>query len=157
MLTQALDSIGAPLSPPPDDILEMIAADLMATLGWTGEQARSVVSSVGSVDGPDPEQLAMQAAEEVQQWLHDSFLDTSWPRCPRHPNHPLWLGEDSPFMWHCPTTGAAVATLGHLDAVIAAPSEEEAALAQVQLEKEQGMTLATLARFVPALRRRLGR
>lgn len=29
--------------------------------------------------------------EETQQWLHDTFVDTTWPRCPEHGNHPLWL------------------------------------------------------------------
>ena len=48
---------------------------------------------------------------DVQQYFHDAFVDTVWPACPRHPNHPLWLhGED----WCCEQAGEAFAKLGEL-------------------------------------------
>ncbi|MDQ6949371.1 MAG: hypothetical protein M3256_24745 [Actinomycetota bacterium] len=157
MLTQALDSLDASHSPPPEEIVGLIAADLVATLGWTNEQASGVAATVGRVHDPDTELLAMEATEEVQVWLHDSFLDTSWPRCPQHPNHPLWLGEDQPFMWRCPRTGDDVAALGSLGTVVPAPTAEQAASAQVHLAEEQRWVRAMLEQVVPRLRRRLGR
>ncbi|MCA1708407.1 MAG: hypothetical protein LC808_36070, partial [Actinobacteria bacterium] len=102
MLTRALDGLGVPQAPPPGAVIDLIAPDLVATLGWTVDQAREVVATAGIVYEQDPELVAFQVAEEVQQWLHDSFLDTSWPPCPSHPNHPLWLAEDPPFTWRCP-------------------------------------------------------
>jgi hypothetical protein len=27
-----------------------------------------------------------------EQYFHDTFVDTTWPACPRHPNHPMWFG-----------------------------------------------------------------
>jgi hypothetical protein len=49
--------------------------------------------------------------EEVQQYLHDTFVDTTWPRCPEHSNHPLWYSDG---WWRCEQTGRAVAPLGGL-------------------------------------------
>ena len=65
MLTQALDSLDASQSPPPEAIVGLIAADLVATLGWTNEQASGVAATVGRVHDPDTEFLAMEATEEV--------------------------------------------------------------------------------------------
>jgi hypothetical protein len=49
--------------------------------------------------------------DDVQQELHDSFVDTSWPRCPMHPHHPLWYSGQS---WVCEQTGKSVAKLATL-------------------------------------------
>jgi hypothetical protein len=49
--------------------------------------------------------------EDVQQYFHDCFVDTTWPSCPRHPNHPLWLHDG---FWHCERDGVAIAKLGAL-------------------------------------------
>ena len=46
----------------------------------------------------------------VQQRLHDEFVDTTWPSCPLHKNHPLWYSEG---WWRCPQAGA-IARLGEL-------------------------------------------
>jgi hypothetical protein len=47
----------------------------------------------------------------VQQELHDSFVDTSWPQCPEHSNHPLWYWSG---WWQCRESGARIAPLGGL-------------------------------------------
>ncbi len=39
-----------------------------------------------------------RVAEAVQQYLMDTFVDTTWPACPRQPNHPLWFHEGA---WCC--------------------------------------------------------
>jgi hypothetical protein len=49
--------------------------------------------------------------DDVQQWLHDAFVDTSWPTCPDHPNHPLWYSDGA---WKCDESGRLVAPLGGL-------------------------------------------
>jgi hypothetical protein len=48
---------------------------------------------------------------DVQQYFHDTFVDTTWPACPRHPRHPLWYRAGS---WWCVQDGVAVASLGEL-------------------------------------------
>jgi len=155
MLVRALDGLETPQAPPPNDVIDLIAPDLVATLGWTVDQAREVVATAGTVYEQDPELVTFQVAEEVQQWLHDSFLDTSWPRCPSHRNHPLWLAEDPPFTWHCPRDAIAVAPLGQLDTVVSPPSQEPASAAREQLLREQRTTPAMIEQAAPALRRRL--
>lgn len=156
ILVRALDGLETPQAPPRDDVIDLIAPDLVATLGWTVDQARQVVATVGTVYEQDPELVAFQVAEEVQQWLHDSFLDTSWPPCPSHRHHPLWLGEEPPFTWHCPRDATPVALLGQLGTVVSPPSQEQAGAAREQLLHEQRTTLAMIEQLAPALRRRLG-
>lgn len=53
--------------------------------------------------------------EEVQQYFHDVYIDTTWPTCPRHPNHPLWLRGES---WRCERDDVPVARLGELEAAL---------------------------------------
>ena len=49
----------------------------------------------------------------LQQTAHDLFWDTTWPACPRHPNHPLWFQAERDA-WCCPRDGSAIARLGEL-------------------------------------------
>jgi hypothetical protein len=51
--------------------------------------------------------------DDVQQSFHDMFVDTTWPRCPDHPNHPVWYWEG---WWRCERTEKAVAPFGGLAA-----------------------------------------
>lgn len=58
--------------------------------------------------------LAAKLIDDVQQELHEAFVDTAWPHCPAHPNHPLWF-EDA--AWRCSDLGRPVAAPGDLEAV----------------------------------------
>jgi hypothetical protein len=49
--------------------------------------------------------------EDVQQEVHDTFVDTAWPACPHHAKHPLWYRDGA---WYCEQLGARVAALGEL-------------------------------------------
>ncbi len=121
--------IGVPVTP--DDVeraTKLIANDLVATFGWSRQLAEEFVRPEAEAqsdpdlwwmwDEPPRNQLdgyTFRVAEEVQQALHDTFTDTSWPNCPEHPNHPLWLDEDDvPLLWRCPVTNTPVAPLGQL-------------------------------------------
>jgi hypothetical protein len=77
---------------------EELAQEWMSTGESPVEARRSVDRSV--VDG-------------LQQTAHDLFWDTTWPACPRHPQHPLWYDEDREA-WCCRQDGVAVAPLGGL-------------------------------------------
>jgi hypothetical protein len=55
------------------------------------------------------EDFAYKVVEDVQQYLMDCFIDTTWPACPFHPNHPMWFENG---MW-C-ADGKPVAKLGEL-------------------------------------------
>jgi hypothetical protein len=97
--------------------VELVTHDLVATLGWdtrtatrlAGREARKVAQFARADD------YICRVAEEVQQYLHDTFVDTTWPACPHHPRHPLWLNNHPPpFAWHCPASGQPIAAIGEL-------------------------------------------
>jgi hypothetical protein len=52
-----------------------------------------------------------KVVEDVQQEFHDLFIDTSWPACPLHHRHPLWLRDGQ---WTCAESRVPVAPLGQL-------------------------------------------
>jgi len=56
-----------------------------------------------------------RVVDDVQQSLHDSFIDTTWPRCPWHPNHPLWFSDG---WWRCERAEKSVAPLGALPSTV---------------------------------------
>jgi hypothetical protein len=111
----------------------LIAHDLTATLGWGHARAQAEArDALGNrmqfpLDGLAWEQLdpatrqevlgdlVVEAVEDLQQRLHDTFVDTTWPACPRHRQHPRWLGEGDRggTAWCCPRDDAAIGPLGH--------------------------------------------
>jgi hypothetical protein len=105
-----------------EDAASAILADVKATgrLGAdTTDAVQSMAENLAVIEfyGEEPpDAFAMALAEDVQQWLHDTFQDTSWPHCPDHPNYPLWLDSkdgDRP-RWRCPATGGLFGPLGRI-------------------------------------------
>jgi hypothetical protein len=94
-------------------VVGLVSRDLVATVGPGLEhiaiaeaaRIRLFVSRVAEYEG--------RVVDDVQQRLHDEHLDTTWPTCPQHPNHPLWYSDG---WWRCPTSGM-VARLGELGGV----------------------------------------
>lgn len=86
-------------------------------------------ASAGGIDY-DAADTALWIAEAVQEDMiegHDGLPRmVTWPACPDHPAHPLWLkrsGEDDPNTdqadwhdpaWTCTRTGVVIAELGEL-------------------------------------------
>jgi len=102
-----------------DAVVALLVADLRGTLSWTEDQARTFVQREADMQATyvdDAGRLAWHLTESIQQRLHDEFVDTTWPACPIHHRHPLWLNEDDegPWFWRCRETGQAIAPLGHL-------------------------------------------
>ena len=108
-----------------DRAISLIQQDLIATLGWSRGRARELAeveaASKARLDIWDGDVLGegrfiLAVAEEVQQDLHDTFEDTTWPSCPRHPNHPLWLrlGEGPVPVWQCTDDQTDYGNLGEL-------------------------------------------
>ncbi len=102
-------------APVPADHVADVAARLTRDLQGTGHGAH-----VGFVDHVvanvltfvhDVEWFTVRVVEDVQQAMHDCFVDTVWPRCPRHTTHPLWLHGG---VWMCETDRVAIAALGAL-------------------------------------------
>jgi hypothetical protein len=61
-----------------------------------------------------PAQHVGDVVDDVQQYFHDAFVDTTWHGCPHHPNHPLWFSQlqqassrssPKPFGWRAEPEG----------------------------------------------------
>ena len=63
----------------------------------------------------DLESLTEYFVGDVQQGFMDTYIDISWPACPRHPNHPMWFHDGA---WYCDRDGVALAKLGELDSIM---------------------------------------
>ena len=92
-----------------DEVVRLLARDVAATLG--AAHARAVEDLAANVLRLEIEHRGDKCVEDVQQYFQDTFVDTTWPACPRHPNHPLDYARGA---WHCPRDGATVARLGQL-------------------------------------------
>lgn len=94
--------------------LSLLTADVAATLGWTRDRADDLVTDEATTlvdflreedrNWPFPARIV----ERVQQRIHDEFIDTTWPPCPRHATHPLWITGQEPWLWECPSGGVQV-------------------------------------------------
>lgn len=88
---------------------EALIADVKATLGldYSREidaRARLLRTFAGSAP-------LDKLTEDMQQRIHDERIDTTWPACPGHGNHPLWPhGSD----WVCERDDMVIAAIGAL-------------------------------------------
>jgi hypothetical protein len=91
-------------------VLRHLFHDLHATLGTSYDYL--AVNNAGrlrqSID--DRWWYVHEVADMTQQDIHDEFIDTVWPKCPRH-NHPLWFHSG---WWWCESDdlSARVSRLG---------------------------------------------
>lgn len=127
-------------------VVQLLLQDAIATLGESArtpalllaehfvDNAHQQMQPVEARDGwPASDGVSLAEAQRFfdrelvdhfQQDVHDSFWDTTWPACPRHPNHPLWYREEQ-MAWCCPRDGAVIAALGNLGASLRPPLDEE--------------------------------
>jgi hypothetical protein len=91
------------------EILPLLQRDVAATLGPThGQMIAEIATDVRELHTGDEGE---KVVNDVQQYFHDTSVDTVWPACPRHANHPLWYRDGA---WWCVEDGVAVARLGEL-------------------------------------------
>jgi hypothetical protein len=92
-------------------VMNLLLGDLHATIGRKHDQL--VVDNAERlrqfIDRPD--EYLERVVEDTQQDIHDFFIDTTWPRCPLHQRHPLWLHDRG---WWCEKDKVLVAALGSL-------------------------------------------
>jgi hypothetical protein len=86
-----------------------LEADVIRTLG---ERYREIVAAAAANLASFGSDDAAKLVHDVQQELHDTFVDTTWPACARHGRHPLWYHEDG--WWWCEAEGIALYRLGEL-------------------------------------------
>jgi hypothetical protein len=95
-------------------IVQLLLLDVEATLGPDHQTVvrDNAVNVASFVD--DPVWYRDRLVEDVQQHFHDWFVDTTWPTCPRHSNHPMWLRGE---YWYCERDGEVIAKLGELHSI----------------------------------------
>lgn len=90
-------------------VVDLVGRDVVATIG-PGHLDMVVAAARHQRQFADSvESYLERVVEEVQQYIHDSFIDTAWPSCPHHPNHPMWFTDG---WWRA--DGQPVARLGDL-------------------------------------------
>ena len=91
-------------------VVQLLLRDVRATLGSIHDDI--VISNAKRLrEFTTMSDFEWHVANDVQQQIHDEFIDTSWPACPRHPHHPLWYGDRG---WSCDQEPEVVAPLGSL-------------------------------------------
>ena len=92
-------------------LIQLLKHDLAETVGggYDAEIEATLRRHRSFTD--DLSDLERRVVDDVQQYLHDTFVDTSWPACPDHSHHPLWYADG---WWRCEQSGTRVAPLGSL-------------------------------------------
>ena len=92
-------------------VIRLLRRDVSATVGHAHD-AEVVRLATNVLEYYEPPGVADKIVEQVQQYLHDAFVDTAWPACPRHPHHPMWFREDG--WWWCEQDRVPLVRLGEL-------------------------------------------
>src|SRR5689334_19118198 len=91
-----MEKPSAPLAETLKRLVPLLEADVVATLG---ESYRHVVRDETSHDMcGDPACYEERIVDNVQEQILESWIDTTWPACPRHGRHPLVYHEGG---WWC--------------------------------------------------------
>lgn len=91
-------------------LVGLLEQDLVATVGERFVSIAAAEAARVRLFAETLTEFEQRVVDDVQQRMHDEFIDTSWPPCPRHPRHPLWYAAG---FWHCPH-GGIIAALGEL-------------------------------------------
>jgi hypothetical protein len=103
---------GSPISQAvADRVARLLEQDLVETIGSGHESVVEEAVARIRMFAVNPAGFEQQVVDDVQQSLHDTFVDTTWPACPEHPNHPLWYSDG---WWLCERSGRRAAPLGRL-------------------------------------------
>jgi hypothetical protein len=92
-------------------VVSLLRADVEATIGPGHDEAIIEAAARRRLYADVPVQYVGDVVDDVQQYFHDAFVDTSWPACPYHPNHPLWFSDG---WWRCERIAGPIARLGAL-------------------------------------------
>jgi hypothetical protein len=92
-------------------VVHLLEMDVSATVG--GDHKHEIIEAATRIRvfADAPGDYEQRVVDDVQRWFHDTFVDTSWPRCPYHSNHPLWFSDG---WWRCEQSETPVAKLGAL-------------------------------------------
>jgi hypothetical protein len=92
-----------------EQVVPLLERDLARTLG--DNRVSLVRDAAENNRGLDRDDLGEKLVSDVQQIVHDTFVDSTWPACPKHLHHPLWYKDGS---WWCEADNVEIAPLGQL-------------------------------------------
>lgn len=93
----------------------LILRDVTATIGAGQEELVRLTACHHRQFCEDYDSYFARVAEDVQQYFHDVYISTTWPTCPRHPKHPMWITSSiDGLYWSCERDGDAIARVGDL-------------------------------------------
>lgn len=92
-------------------VVSLLRADVEATIGPGHDGAIIEAAARRRLWADVPAQYVGDVVDDVQQYFHDAVVDTTWPACPHHPNHPLWFSDG---WWRCERIEEPIARLGTL-------------------------------------------
>lgn len=92
-------------------IVRLLSLDVEATCGGGHAEVIGPIALSASACADTAEEYEQRVVDQVQQYFHDTCVDTTWPACPLHRNHPLWLMGG---WWTCKRNGVSIARLGEL-------------------------------------------
>ncbi|HET7696079.1 MAG TPA: hypothetical protein VFK57_10255 [Vicinamibacterales bacterium] len=95
-----------------EQVVELVLRDVEATLGASARREAAAFTRLerrlGNVPDDDPRAIV----DRLQTYIHDCFIDPTWPACPLHETHPLWFGKHD--AWWCAMDDVKIAPLGEL-------------------------------------------
>jgi len=94
-----------------DRVVSFLRRDVEATIGPGHDAAIIEYAARRRLHADSPGQYVADVVDDVQQYVHDTFVDTAWPACPHHPHHPLWFSDG---WWRCQRIEEPIARLGLL-------------------------------------------
>lgn len=98
--------------------LGQLAGDMRVTFGWPADRSWTFIEQTATVSldflDDDEWPFEQRIIEDVQQRMHDEFIDVTWPPCPVHRTHPLWLAADRPWRWECGDVSIPLGQLGDM-------------------------------------------
>ena len=94
-----------------DRVIRLLQHDLAETVGPGHDGVVAEAVARIRLFSDDPADFQQRVVDDVQQHLHDTHVDTSWPACPEHANHPLWYSDG---WWQCERSGRRAAPFGEL-------------------------------------------
>ena len=92
-------------------VVDLLLSDLHATIGSGHDQLVLENATRLRTLIDEATTYIERVVEDTQLDIHDFFIDTNWPQCPKHQRHPLWLHDGG---WWCEKDGVQVAILGDL-------------------------------------------
>jgi hypothetical protein len=79
-------------------VIRLLIRDVRVAIGDGHEGLVSAVAAWFLPQAANVDEYVNGVVDGVQQELHDSYINTTWPRSPQHPHHPLWFHDDH---WWC--------------------------------------------------------